>query len=122
MEHALLTSFLEGTTLPEDFARAIRQEMDACEEGCRSPSNVGYIIITDGPLFVVTREHMKRLLRSMLDESLPWMSANYTGNCLIMSDDFEPEDNEVAEAIEFVADDSRPPTDQETHALLESLG
>lgn len=122
MEHALLTSFLEGTTLSADFARAIRQEVDACEEGFRSPANTGYIVITDGPQFTVTREHMKRLLQSMLDGTIPWMSANYTGDCLMMSDDFEPEDEEVVEAIAFVADDSRPPTADETRIALEALG
>ncbi|MDC0887301.1 hypothetical protein OAS19_05885 [Altererythrobacter sp.] len=117
----MLTSFLDGRTLPEDFARAIKQEVDACEEGFRSPANVGYIIISDGPQLIVTQEHMKRLLGSMLDETLPWMSANYAGDCLIMSDDFEPEDNDVAEAIEFVADDSRPPTADEIREAIKAL-
>ena len=49
------------------------------------------------------------------------MSVNYTGDCLMMSDDFQPETKQVAAAIEWVADDSRPPTDDETRALLETL-
>ena len=49
------------------------------------------------------------------------MSVNYTGDCLMMSDDFRPETEQVAVAIEWVADDSRPPTDDETRALLETL-
>lgn len=121
MEHALLVSFLEGETTPQDFTFAIQEEVDACEKGFRSPANTGYIIITDGPLTTVTRKHMKRLLQCMFDESIPWMSANYTGDCLMMSDDFEPEDDEVAEAITFVADDSRPPTPEETRAAIETL-
>ncbi|MGB3737720.1 MAG: hypothetical protein WA948_00020 [Pontixanthobacter sp.] len=121
MEHDLLTSFLEGTTSPVQFALAVKQEVEVCEEGVRSPENIGYIVITDGPQVNVTREHMKRLLQAMLDESIPWMSANYTGDCLVMSDDFHPEDEEVAEAIDFVADDSRRPTATETRIALEAL-
>lgn len=121
MEHALLTSYLVGRTLTEDFARAIKQEVGACEDGIRSPANVGYIIISDGPQFIVTREHIERLLESMFDETLPWMSANYIGNCLIMSDDFEPADSKVAEAIEFVADESRLPTGDEIREAIKAL-
>lgn len=117
----MLTSFLEGTTSPADFARAIKQEIDACEEGVRSPANIGYIVVTDGPQVTVTRKHMKRLLQSLIDESIPWMSANYTGDCLMMSDDFHPEDELVAEAIEWIADDSRPPTLDEAQIALEAL-
>lgn len=121
MEHALLTSFLQGDASPEDFAREIENEVNACEKGVRSPANVGYIIITDGPLVTVTREHMRRLLQCLLDDSLPWMSANYTGDCLMMSDDFRPEDEAVSEAIEFVADDSRPPDSEEIRQALAAL-
>ena len=121
MEHSLLVSFLDGKTSAEEFSREIKQEVDACEESLRSPTKVGYIIITDGPQLTVTRDHMKRLLQCLLDGSLPWMSANYTGDCLMMSDDFDPEDDAVAEAIEFVSDDSRPPTSEETRVALSAL-
>jgi len=121
MEHSLLVSFLNGNTSPEDFSREIKEEVDACEEGCRSLANVGHIVITDGPQTNVTREHMRRLLHCLLDETIPWMSANYTGDCLIMSDDFRPQDEAVAEAIEFVADDSRPPTAAETREAIRAL-
>ena len=100
---------------------AIKQEVDACEAGVRSPANIGYIIVTHGPQLTVTRTHMARLLQSLLEGTIPWISANYIGDCLMMSDDFQPESEEVAEAIEWVADDSRPPTDDETRALLETL-
>lgn len=122
MDHALLVSFLEGETSPQDFTRDIKREVDACEEGFRSPTNVGYVDIKAGPLTTVTRTHLKRFLQHMLDGGIPWMAANYTGDCLIMSDDFEPEDKTVAEAIQFIADDSRPPTADETREALEALG
>lgn len=121
MEHALLASFLDGRTPAANFAQAIEQEVETCEAGVRSPANIGYIIVTDGPQFTVTRTHMARLLQSLLDGAIPWISANYTGDCLMMSDDFQPENEKVAEAIEWVADDSRPPTDDETRTLLEAL-
>ena len=121
MEHALLASFLEGRTPAAAFAQAIEQEVDACEAGVRSSANIGYIIVTDGPQFTVTRTHMARLLQSLLDGTIPWMSANYTGDCLMMSDDFQPDNEEVAEAIGWIADDSRPPTSDETRALLETM-
>lgn len=121
MEHALLASFLDGRTTAAGFAQAIEQEVNACEAGVRSPAKLGDIIVTDGPQFTVTRTHMARLLQSLLDGTIPWISANYTGDCLMMSDDFQPESEEVAEAIVWVADDSRPPTDDETRALLETL-
>ncbi|MDP3907904.1 hypothetical protein [Novosphingobium sp.] len=50
MEHAFLVSFLEERTTPEDFCLEIRNEVDACEAGFRSPTGVGYIVVTDGPL------------------------------------------------------------------------
>lgn len=121
MEHGLLASFLDGTTPATTFAQAIAQEVDACAAGVRSPANTGHIIVTDGPQFTVTRTHMARLLQSLLNGTIPWMSVNYTGDCLMMSDDFQPETKQVAAAIEWVADDSRPPTDDETRALLETL-
>jgi hypothetical protein len=40
----------------------------------------------------------------------------------MMSDDFQPENEAVARAIEFVADDSGPPTVDETRIALEALG
>ena len=121
MEHSLLVSCLDGMTPPKDFSREIKHEVDACEEGFRSPANVGYILMTDGPQITVTREHMKRLLQCLLDETIPWMSANYTGDCLMMSGDFHPLDEAVTEAIEFVADDSRPPTPDEIRVVIQTL-
>lgn len=122
MKHSLLVSFLDGNLPAADFAAAIEHEVRACEEGVRSPANIGYIIITDGPLTKLTRAHARRLLECLMEGSLPWPSANYTGDCLIMSGDFEPEDEAVAEVIEFIADDSRAPTAGELRDALSALG
>lgn len=121
MEHASLVAFLNGDLSPETFASEIAAEVHACEEGIRS-AGVGRIIVTDGPETVVTREHAKRLLQALADERLPFLSANYTADCLVMSEDFDFADDAVVEAVHFVADDSRPLTAEETKAALAQLG
>jgi hypothetical protein len=121
MQHSLLVYFLNGEIAPKAFDSEIKQEVNACEEGIRSKAKVGHIVITDGPQTIVTRDHMRRLLQYLLDESVPWTSLNYTADCLMMSEDFEPEDEKAAEAIEFLSDDSRPPSPAETRGALEAL-
>lgn len=120
MDHGSLVAFLNGDLSPEDFASEIAAEVDACERGFRS-GGVGHIIVTDGPITVITRDHARRLLEALAEERLPFLSANYTADCLMMSDDFESADDAVAEAVSFVADDSRPPTMEETRAALGGL-
>jgi hypothetical protein len=121
MEHASLVAFLNGDLSPETLGSEIAAEVDACEQGFRS-AGVGHIIVTDGPETVVTRDHARRLLQALADERLPFLSANYTADCLVMSDDFDFADDAVVEAVHFVADDSRPPTFEETKAALAQLG
>ena len=111
---------MNGDLSPEDFGSEIAAEVDACEQGFRS-GGVGHIIVTDGPETLVTREQARRLLQALADDSLPFLSANYTADCLVMSDDFEFADEVVADAVHFVADDSRPPTSEETRAALAQL-
>ncbi len=121
MQHSFLVSFLNGEIAPKTFDEEVKPEVDACEEGIRTNAKVGQIVITDGPQTIVTRDHMTRLLQYLLDESVPWTSLNYTADCLMMSDDFEPEDEKAAEAIEFLSDDSRPPSRAEIRSVLEAL-
>jgi hypothetical protein len=121
MDHASLVAFLNGDLSPEAFGNEIAAEADACEDGFRS-DGIGYINVTDGPETVVTRDHAKRLLQALLEERLAFLPANYAADCLTMSDDFTWADDAVAEAVAFVADDSRPPTREETQAALASLG
>jgi hypothetical protein len=82
---------------------------------------MGHIIVTDGPETMVTRDHAKRLLQAIAENRLPFLSANYAADCLMMSDDFEFAEEVVAEAVEFVADDSRAPTKEQTAAALAKL-
>ena len=121
MEHASLVAFLNGDLSPDDFGSEIEEEVDACEQGIRS-GGVGHIIVTDGPETMVTREHARRLLQALADGRLSFRSANYAADCVVMSDDFEFADDAVTEAVHFVADDSRPPTRDETRAALAQLG
>lgn len=120
MEHSLLIAFLNGKLSPEEFGGEITAEVDACEQGFRS-GGVGHILVTDGPGALVTREHARRLLEALAENRLAFLSANYAADCLMMSDDFEFADEAVSEAIAFVADDSRPPTPEETAAALSQL-
>lgn len=120
MEHASLVAFLNGAISPEDFNVEIAAEAEAYERAFMS-DGVGHIIVTDGPETVVTRDQARRLLQALADERLPFLSANYAADCMMMSDDFEFAEDAVAEAVGFVADDSRPPTPDETKAALAQL-
>ena len=121
MEHASLVAFLNGHLSPEDFDHEIAAEVDVCEYGFRS-GGAGHLIVTDGPETVVTRDHARRLLKALADNRLPFLSANYTADCLVISDDFDFADDAVTDAVHFVADDSRAPTADETEAALVQLG
>lgn len=121
MEHADLVAFLTGSTESRALAREIADEVASCNAAFKS-GGIGYIIVTDGPSTVVTREHAKRLLAAVADGSLDFELANYVADCLIMSDDFEFEDDAAKDAIFFLEDDSRPPTAEEVEAALSQLG
>ena len=121
MKHASLVGFLLGTISPATLAAEIATEVAACNAAFQAGER-GYIVITDGPSFEVTRDGAKRLLGAVAEESMPFELANYVADCIIMSDDFTFADNAVREAIYFVEDDSRPPTRDETLRALTLLG
>lgn len=120
MEHSSLVAFLNGDLSPEVFGSEISKELVACTQGIKS-EGLGYIVVTDGPVEVVTREHARRLLQTLLSNQLSFLAANYTADCLTMSDNFDFADDAVADAIAFVADDSRPPTQEEAQAAIAAL-
>jgi hypothetical protein len=120
MKHSSLVAFLNGDLSPEAFGRQISNEVNACEHRCNT-DGMGYIMAPDGPTQVITRDQARRLLAAMLSDQLVFVEANYTADCLIMSDNLEFADEAVAEAIAFVADDSRPPTNDETKAVIAAL-
>lgn len=121
MEHATLVGFLTGTLSPEALADEITAEVNACNAAFRAGEN-GYIIITDGPSVEVTREGARRLLVAIAEERLQFELANYVADCIMMSDDFDFADDAVRDAVNFVEDDSRPPTHAETIEALARLG
>jgi hypothetical protein len=92
----------------------------ACNEAFKV-GQMGHIIITDGPNFSVTKEGVRRLLAALADERLPFEMANYVADCVIMSDDFDFADEDTRDAVFFVADDSRPPTREETLQAIARL-
>jgi hypothetical protein len=120
MEHSSLVAFLNGNLTPEQFSDEVRDEVTACNEAFRS-GNPGYIVVTDGPLTIVTRDHARRFLEAIADERLPFELANYSADCIIMSDDFEFADDAVNEAIYFVEDDSVAPTVEEVRTAIDRL-
>ena len=120
MEHASLVAFMEGKLAPEQFGDEVGKEVSACNEAFRS-KGLGYIVVSDGPPTIVTRDHAKRLLEAVADERLTFEIANYAADCIIMSDDFEFADDTVNEAIYFVEDDSVAPTVEELRAAIERL-
>lgn len=121
MEHATLVGFLIGAIPPEVLVDEIAAEVHACDAAFRAGEN-GYILITDGASVEVTREGARRLLESVADERLPFQLATYVADCIMMSDDFQFADDVVRDAINFVEDDSRPPTHDETIEALAKLG
>ena len=120
MQHRTIISFLSGTLSPEQFGEQIADDVEACSQGCSSGGS-GHVIVAEGPATMVTREHAARLLQALLDRRLTFEAANYLADGLIMSDDFDFEEAAVADAIAFVADDSRLPTRDETRAALAAL-
>ncbi len=120
MEHSSLVAFLEGRVPPEQFGDEVATEVAGCNEAFRA-GEVGYIVITDGPPTVITRDHAKLLLEALRDDRLAFEVANYTADCIIMSDDFEFADDAVKQAIYFVEDDSVAPTTEEVRTAIERL-
>lgn len=120
MEHSSLVAFLNGDLSPEAFGRQISNEVNACEHGFKT-EGIGYIMIPNGSTQVITRDHARRLIEAIFSDQLSFLAANYTADCLMMSGSFEFADGAVAEAIAFVADDSRPPTHDETETAIAAL-
>jgi len=121
MEHASLVEFLTGALSPEALANEIAAEATAAKTALQAGQN-GYIVITDGTPFNVTKEGARRLLAAVAEERLSFELANYVADCIIMSDDFDLADDAVRAAIFFIEDDSRPPTLDETIKALSLLG
>jgi len=120
MEYESLAKFLSGTLTPEALGGEISAEVASCNEAVRA-GKPGYIAISNELRFEINRESARRLLEALASGSLPIEAASYVAHCIIMSDDFELKDNAVRDAIYFAADDTSPPSRDETLRALTAL-
>ncbi|WP_338504706.1 hypothetical protein V6R86_11640 [Sphingomonas kaistensis] len=109
MRHFSLTAFLNGALRPDELWTEIEAEVTACLAACAKGGS-GHVILTDGPNTLVLRQHVDKLLAALAQEKLPLEAAAYIADALIMSDDFEWDDEAVAETLFFLSDESRPLT------------
>lgn len=105
MQHSSLVDFLSGTMSPEALATEITAEVAAFRASLGETRN-GRIVISDGPLFVVTKDGARRLLEAVASERMPFDVANYLADCIVLNDDFEFDDDATREAIFFLEDDT----------------
>ena len=109
MRHPSLASFLNGELPPDELWREIEVEVTDCLAACAKGGS-GQVVITDGPETRVSRQHVAILLAALVEGKLPLEAASYIADALIMSDDFEWEDEAVADALFFLSDESAPLT------------
>lgn len=105
MQHASIVAFLSGTLTPENLTAEIGAEVASFRAALRETAE-GHIQVSDGPNFVVTREGARRLLQAVADERLPYDTASYLADCIVMSDEFDFADEAVRDAVFFVEDDT----------------
>ena len=105
MQHGSIVAFLSGTLSPESLAAEIGPEVVRFRAALSATAE-GRIQVTDGPLFVVTKEGARRLLEAVADERLPFDAANYLADCIVMNDDFDYADDAVRDVVFFIEDDS----------------
>ena len=95
--------------MPDELWREIETEVTECLAAC-AKGGAGHVIITDGPDTPVAREQVAILLDALAEGKLPLEAASYIADALIMSDDFDWEDDVVAEALFSLSDESEPLT------------
>jgi len=105
MQHASLVAFLSGMLTPEEFMDEICSEVAEFYADLRKTKR-SFILISDGPLFVVTRSAARRLLTAVNAQQLPFDAAVYVADCIVASDDIEFEDDAIRDAVFFLEDDS----------------
>jgi hypothetical protein len=120
VHHSSLASFLNGELPSDELWREIETEVTECFAACAKGGS-GHVIITDGPETPVTRAQVAILLAALAEAKLPLKAASYIADALIMSDDFEWEDEAVAEALFFLSDESAPLTLAEVEAARSRL-
>lgn len=109
MQHSSLVAFLNGRLPPEALWAEIHREVTECLAACAKGGS-GHVIMVPGPEVKVTREHVKVLLDALADCRLPLKAASYIADTMILSDDFEWDDDPTAVALFSLSDESRPLT------------
>ncbi|MGV3479451.1 MAG: hypothetical protein ACO1O3_05855 [Sphingobium sp.] len=104
MQHASLTAFLTGELSAEAFAEEIASETAAFNEALRETGH-GFIVVSEGPNFVLTKDGARRLLQAVLNEQLPSCTAVYIADCIQASKHIDFADQVTRDAIFFVEDD-----------------
>lgn len=110
MLHSSLVAFLNGAMSPQTLWKEIEAEVRECVAATAERGGVAPVILTAGPETQVTRRHVDVLLSAFVDAKLPLEAASYIADALILSDEFEWEDDAIAEAIFFLSDESAPLT------------
>lgn len=105
MQYGSIVAFLSGTLSPESLAAEIGPEVARFRAALRETAE-GQIHVTDGPLYMVTKEGARRLLEAVADDLLPYNAANYLVDCIVLNDDFDFADESVRDAVFFIEDDS----------------
>ena len=105
MQHASLVAFLSGALTPEAFMTEIACEVAEFYADLQETSH-GFILISDGPPFVMTPSAARRLLTAVSTGQVSSDAAVYVADCIVASDDIEFEDDVTRDAISFLEDDS----------------
>jgi len=105
MQHGSIVAFLSGTLSPESLAAEIGPEVAHFRAALKETAE-GRIEVSHGPTFEVTREGARRLLAAVADDRLPYDTAGYLADCIVMSDDFDFADEATRDAVFFIEDDT----------------
>ena len=109
MQHSSLAAFLNGDHPPEEFWREIEAEVRQCLADCAKAGS-GQVIYTGGQDTPLTRKQLASLLDALRGGKVPLEAASYIADAIIMSHNFEFEDESVTEAVHLLADDIPPLT------------
>ncbi|WP_294248433.1 hypothetical protein [uncultured Sphingomonas sp.] len=130
MQYGSIVAFLSGTLSPETLAAEIKPEV-ARFRATLKKTGEGRVPALAGPPFVVTRQGARRLREAVAYDRLPYDTASYLADCIVMNDDLEFADEATRDAVFFIEDDTARfatgndewcPSQTETLAALAALG
>lgn len=109
VRHGSLTSFLNGERPADQLWREIEPEVKECLAACAKFGS-GAVIVSEGPKTQISRRQVAVLISALAEGEIPMAAASYIADALIMSDDFEWEDDAIADALFRLSDESAPLT------------